>query len=918
MNFRLRAYILSFLFFALFGLSPKSSIYGQQFSQTSNTNHWVALKLPSPGGYGLIIPYFINENMGFIYDLFHGGASYLFRTLDGGKSWKNINFIDSNIFSNQLFFDNETHGYAASTRGLYETIDTGNNWKKVSRDSSYFISVYKSGTRVFAFERDTMGNNLFELISSQDDGKNWDVIIPWRPIYTHPYILGNRDSFLCTLNLDSIGNMRLWYSTNNGDSWSSNIIDTSFEKTQGFYCFPHCTNILRVHAEPADLSSISQSSDFGATWTKPTLTDEIGLWISGNACALYVSLANENSDTGIYRSTDAGLTWIHIIGPDFTELDDRNYINLAIVNAGAVVYAADIHGNLWKSTDGGDGTLPQGQLNTIKYELLLDSGTTCDNFLTRIFIQHSACNNRKLSSLIIEGLDSTEYRTSINQSFYCGDHLDTLFINITPKTSGKRILNFRLHFIDDEFYSLDTNFQITIYVHTIFEKKFSSMNFSFPLTCAVSDSVLTFSCYDSCSGTQAKLVSADLSGSPNYSLKAPFDSPRTIHTNDSIVIHYDPRISSSDNAVLHLKFQIGSQDFDTTINLLGANRAYRKYLSTNDLQMGVHGCKTSDSIITISFSDSCSGLEGTLVDGSIAGSINFSLLSPSLFPRSLHDGDSLLISYHPQDVKKDTASLLLHFQLGDMFFDTTIQLFGSGRIQKETVRFISSSFNYSAIAGSIVDIQYKPDRLISGRGLDSIFFDLNFDSDLLDYRSITTGIPGANIVLIPLPFYRAMVLIWGKDLSLDPGIPIATVKLLPMVARSMATPIIMTNLKLNNGDLDFMNCILSADTTNTSFFLIAQCGDSTLSRYLNGQMPMKIISLHPNPAQDEIVIDVVNPVGQVQSAPTIFDALGEKVYSEIKNLPSGQSSIHLPIHDLAQGVYFVRVGDVGRSFVKVK
>jgi photosystem II stability/assembly factor-like uncharacterized protein len=79
-----------------------------------------------------------------------------------------------------------------------------------------------------------------------------------------------------------------------------------------------------------------------------------------------------------------------------------------------------------------------------------------------------------------------------------------------------------------------------------------------------------------------------------------------------------------------------------------------------------------------------------------------------------------------------------------------------------------------------------------------------------------------------------------------------------------------------------------------------------------------ILSIHPNPAQDEITIDVVNPGGQMQSTPTVFDALGAEVYSEIRNLPAGQSSIHLPIHDLAQGVYFVRVGDVGMSFVKMK
>jgi hypothetical protein len=353
------------------------------------------------------------------------------------------------------------------------------------------------------------------------------------------------------------------------------------------------------------------------------------------------------------------------------------------------------------------------------------------------------------------------------------------------------------------------------------------------------------------------------------------------------------------------------------------------------------GCKRFDTLLTFTFFDSCNNIQAKLVSAQVIGSNNFSFSSASAIPRTIHPDDSLTISYNPVSSKPDTAALHLKFHLGWKDFDTTIQLFGSGRIPKESIRFLPSSPLYSAIAGNMVDLEYLPDKNISARGLDSISFDLTFNGDILDYRSVSTSIPGASISLAalspaPLPEYRARVTIRGKDMVLDSLVPVADIKFQAMVAKEMKTPITMTNVLLNGGDADYKNCVLSADTANTSFDLIALCGDSTLSKYLKGLLPLKIISIHPNPAQDEIIVEIsgtdffsgtdsqsvtgdgANGLRVRSTGVLVFDALGAKVYSEIRNLPSGQSSIHLPIHDLAPGVYFVRVGDVGRSFVKMK
>jgi photosystem II stability/assembly factor-like uncharacterized protein len=110
--------------------------------------------------------------------------------------------------------------------------------------------------------------------------------------------------------------------------------------------------------------------------------------------------------------------------------------------------------------------------------------------------------------------------------------------------------------------------------------------------------------------------------------------------------------------------------------------------------------------------------------------------------------------------------------------------------------------------------------------------------------------------------------------------------------------------------------IPSGNTAVSNITMPSGCGTRLLSDFLRTGLILEL-RVYPNPSEEEITI-IANCAITQDARIEISDALGAKVYSENRILPSGQSSIHLPIHDLAQGVYFVRVGDVGKSFVKVK
>ncbi len=86
---------------------------------------------------------------------------------------------------------------------------------------------------------------------------------------------------------------------------------------------------------------------------------------------------------------------------------------------------------------------------------------------------------------------------------------------------------------------------------------------------------------------------------------------------------------------------------------------------------------------------------------------------------------------------------------------------------------------------------------------------------------------------------------------------------------------------------------------------------------MNGVMPMNITSLRPNPAQDGLQVDLRSAVKQ-DALLEIYDALGAKVFSDIKNIAAGSNTISLSIKGLSDGIYILRVGGSSKTFVKVQ
>ncbi|HYM20703.1 MAG TPA: T9SS type A sorting domain-containing protein [Candidatus Kapabacteria bacterium] len=477
---------------------------------TAPAQQWSRLML-SDNSWSGPAPYFLNKNLGFIFNTGYRGwsdqsDSTLQRTTDGGSTWTLIQRSETFGAISQMIFISDFHGYFAGAHGIYETLDTGLTWKRISQDTLAYNSVYAIENKVFAYvatrpvpkgtpvpgqlDSSVLFRYFGPLLKTADDGKQWDTIIPRRLVsrgsipalwssFDPQCVMGNKENLVFSIDYTMRGDTYLISSVDTGTIWTSVAIDSSSPAVMGMFSFPHCSRLLEVRDNNNDQYAFFYSDDTGRTWVSSQLIYETSAWISGNNCACYVSDASDHQ--GIYRSLTHGKDWKFIAGPSFGEQDDNDFRNISVVGGGAIVYAGSkyiggsaLNSGVRKSIDGGDGKLSENQLaSRISLSTVLSSGgldtlytTYCDTSSFLLIFQNLNCNFAHFDSLDISGIDSSEYSTILKHHSLCDGVPDTLIVSVYSLPRGIRNIGVALHFSNDEFLKIDTAVNTTISIQS--------------------------------------------------------------------------------------------------------------------------------------------------------------------------------------------------------------------------------------------------------------------------------------------------------------------------------------------------------------------------------------------------------------------------------------------------------------------
>jgi photosystem II stability/assembly factor-like uncharacterized protein len=239
----------------------------------------------------------------------------VYRSLDGGKSWKNMGLKDSGHISMIRIDpdDSNTVWVAAQgplwnsggDRGLYKTIDGGETW-----ENSIVASSYQRRRHVWTLINGGPGSGIHK---TTDGGKTWRKISKGLPegdlgrigLAAAPTAPG---TLYAIIEADDKGK-GVYRSTDFGESW---------EKRSGHMTSsPQYYNELYVDPNDADVvysvdTFTHRSEDGGKTWNRISIknrhVDDHALWIDPqNSSHLYIG-----GDGGVYETWDRGETWRHV------------------------------------------------------------------------------------------------------------------------------------------------------------------------------------------------------------------------------------------------------------------------------------------------------------------------------------------------------------------------------------------------------------------------------------------------------------------------------------------------------------------------------------------------------------------------------------------------------------------------------
>ncbi|HZW40241.1 MAG TPA: glycosyl hydrolase [Ignavibacteriaceae bacterium] len=285
-----------------------------------------------------------------------GYGDGVYKSMDGGKSWKNMGLKDSRQIgkiivdprnSNVVFAAAEGSVWGpGGERGLYKTTDGGKTWNKVLNISentgiNNLVNDPRNPDYLYATSEQRRRHDFSKIgggpeskfFRSFDGGTSWDTIMTGLPSAN----IGGMGLDISPVNPDVLyliveaaeNQSGFFRSTNRGSSWEK----MSDHSAQGQY-------YNEIYCDPKDVNKIYSTEtvshvtvDGGKTWTplglKDRHVDDHAMWIDPN----YTQHFMIGGDGGVYETYDGGVTY------DFKEnLPVTQFYRVFVDNASPFYY----------------------------------------------------------------------------------------------------------------------------------------------------------------------------------------------------------------------------------------------------------------------------------------------------------------------------------------------------------------------------------------------------------------------------------------------------------------------------------------------------------------------------------------------------------------------------------------------------
>jgi len=326
--------------------------------------------------------YFFDKNVGLVGSGNFGGTGTIpnyqlriWRTTNSGITWTQCSTPNGTGRVTSIHMRDANVGYASifsSLYSLWKTTDGGVTWRDHTQgETGTSVCVHATSNRLIKTMWDRNGTTGGAGGVSSNDGSTFNDVFQSQ---------FNEDSYNGIAFMDDMNgivvpgpgarNPDCLITNNGGQTWlRGGILDESWgiyaAKGQNLY-------LTLAEGDATDPQSIVRvSTNGGTTWqTRYTFPNGWGSTgfsghIAGKGTTVYVQTTSD----GLYRSDNLGLNWKGVGGPDYQR--DTRFVVTGC--QGEVVFAFDKDGGIWRTTDGGDGTLNGGSAGAGPLLMSVDS-----------------------------------------------------------------------------------------------------------------------------------------------------------------------------------------------------------------------------------------------------------------------------------------------------------------------------------------------------------------------------------------------------------------------------------------------------------------------------------------------------------------------------------------------------------------
>lgn len=638
-----------------------SSLFGQNWK-----NVFTAPNTVSSG-------FFHNENEGCIGTGLYtvGGPAQIYYTNDGGATWMLAALPGQQITGQvtDIFFRDRSNGWATIKNepefgwsGVYKTNDGGRTWTFVLQ-TAHPTCIRETGRGVFLTDR------AAGILRSIDGGRNFTPILSFSGALSVDFV----DDNIGIATGESILSSPVRVTLDGGTTWTDRVFGreawTSFaDPVNGRMFFAS----ERDNVWPPAESTIGMSPDNGVTFSNVRywLGDGITGGMAGSRkckSVIYVQGQDTNATAikGLFRSTDSGINWVNVGGPS-----NYNDTRFAVTGRGAVVYAFDKSGGVWRTTSGGDGTISSSVLSAllIRSPTNTSSAKLCDSTTIRIPLRFTGCEEIRITNISFDSELSLVRAPGVLQA--SASKYDTLILRYFPQQVGPKIKQISITFVQSDGTLEDTTIAFNVEGLAIPDE---------PLITTSSGRSLSYGDISVCGGDSSDIITITNTGcapmrvnaltisNSAFSLLSSF-KPFTLDpgTSRKFLVYFKPQLTTTYNGTVIVRTSFGGDSIPITGNGIQGSRSMRLVQPTMEATL----CDTPEYILILR-NISCSALT---ID-SLGVNAPFELLTSANNISLLTDST---VTLHLRLVPITTGTFTQDFRIYSMIkgerFDTTITI----------------------------------------------------------------------------------------------------------------------------------------------------------------------------------------------------------------------------------------------------